>query len=214
MENVLERIGSMGIVPVVAIDDTVHCPELGYALIEGGLPCVEVTFRTAVAADAIKSLSTAYPDLLVGAGTVLTVSQAQTAIDSGARFVMTPGFDNDVVDWCLEEQVPIFPGVMTPTEINAARNKGVKVVKFFPAEASGGVTTLKAVSGPYADIQFIPTGGISPDNLSDYLSLPYVLACGGTWLLKKSMIVKLQFDAIKRTVRESVQIVMDTRGRR
>jgi len=211
MENVLERIEGMGIVPVVAVDDTAHCSELGYALIEGGLPCVEVTFRTAVAADAIEALSLAHPSLLVGAGTVLTVSQAQTAIDSGASFVMAPGFDNDVVDWCLDKQVPIFPGVMTPTDINGARNKGVKVVKFFPAEAAGGVKTLKAVSGPYADMRFVPTGGINPNNLSDYLSLPFVLACGGTWILNKTMIVNMDFDAITKTVREAVQIVMQTR---
>ena len=211
MENVLERIEGMGIVPVVALDDTAHCSELGYALIEGGLPCVEVTFRTAVAVDAIEALSLAHPSLLVGAGTVLTVSQAQTAIDAGARFVMAPGFDNDVVDWCLDKQVPIFPGVMTPTDINGARNKGVKVVKFFPAEAAGGVKTLKAVSGPYADMRFVPTGGINPNNLSDYLSLPFVLACGGTWILKKTMIVNMDFDAITKTVREAVQIVMQTR---
>ena len=212
MENVLERIGSMGIIPVVAIDDIAHCSELGYALIEGGLPCVEVTFRTALAADEIEALSTAHPSLLVGAGTVLTVSQAQTAIDAGASFVMAPGFDHDVVDWCLDKQVPIFPGVMTPTDINGARNKGVKVVKFFPAEASGGVKTLKAVSGPYADMQFVPTGGVNPNNLSDYLTLPFVLACGGTWILKKTKIVNSDFDAITETVREAVQIVMQTRS--
>ena len=212
MENVLERIGSMGIIPVVAIDDIANCSELGYALIEGGLPCVEDTFRTALAADAIEALSTAHPSLLVGAGTVLTVSQAQTAIDAGASFVMAPGFDHDVVDWCLDKQVPIFPGVMTPTDINGARNKGVKVVKFFPAEASGGVKTLKAVSGPYADMQFVPTGGVNPNNLSDYLTLPFVLACGGTWILKKTKIVNSDFDAITETVREAVQIVMQTRS--
>ena len=150
--------------------------------------------------------------MLVGAGTVLTVSQAQTAIDAGASFVMAPGFDHDVVDWCLDKQVPIFPGVMTPTDINGARNKGVKVVKFFPAEASGGVKTLKAVSGPYADMQFVPTGGVNPNNLSDYLTLPFVLACGGTWILKKTKIVNSDFDAITETVREAVQIVMQTRS--
>lgn len=213
MDDVLERIESMGVVPVVTIENTAHCRELGQALIDGGLPSVEVTFRTDMAADAIGELSSAHSGLLVGAGTVLTVLQAQTAISSGARFVMTPGFDHDVVDWCLDNQVPILPGVMTPTDINVARNKGLRVAKFFPAEASGGITALKAVSGPYSDMRFVPTGGINPDNLSDYLSLPVVLACGGTWVAKKADIANMDFDSITRTVRETVTIVMETRGK-
>ncbi len=147
----------------------------------------------------------------MGDGTVLTIEQAETAVANGAKFIVTPGFDAAVVDWCIANEVPITPGVMTPTEINMALNKGLRVLKFFPAEAAGGLKTLKAIGGPYSDVKFIPTGGISPDNLRDYLSLPSVLACGGSWLVKKTLIANGEFETITRLAQEAVAIVNEVR---
>jgi 2-dehydro-3-deoxyphosphogluconate aldolase/(4S)-4-hydroxy-2-oxoglutarate aldolase len=212
MNDVLTQIEQFGVVPVVAIDDAGHALGLGRALIDGGLPCAEITFRTAAAADAIQRIASADPEMLVGAGTVLTVEQAQKAADAGARFIVTPGFDAAVVDWCIEREIPVTPGVMTPTEINMALNKGLNVLKFFPAEAAGGVKTLKAIGGPYGGVRFIPTGGISADNLADYLALPMVVACGGSWLVKKQMIAAGEFGKIAELTAEAVEIVKAARG--
>ena len=211
MEPRLEQIQALGVVPVVAIENATDAPQLGRALVAGGLPCAEITFRTAAAPEAIRLMATECPDVLVGAGTVLTVAQAETAVAYGAKFIVTPGFDDAVVDWCIANQVPVTPGVMTPTEINLALNKGLNVLKFFPAEAAGGVKTLKAVGGPYGDVKFIPTGGISPNNLRDYLSLPSVLACGGSWLVKKPLISGGEFETITRLAQEAVAIVKEVR---
>jgi len=211
LSDIFERIGNMGVVPVVAIENAADAPKLGKALDAGGLPCAEITFRTAAAPDAIRLMAEECPDVLVGAGTVLTVEQAQSAVANGAKFIVTPGFDDEVVDWCVTNQVPITPGVMTPTEINMALNKGLSVLKFFPAEAAGGIKTLRAVGGPYRDVKFIPTGGISPDNLHDYLALPSVLACGGSWLVKKALISGGEFDSITRLAKEAVEIVKEVR---
>ena len=213
MEHIWTQFEKMGVVPVVAIAVADDAPKLGAALTEGGLPCVEITFRTPAAAAAIRTLSATYPKMLIGAGTVLTVVQAQTAADAGAKFIVTPGFDNNVVDWCLENRVPIAPGVMTPTDINAALSRGLTVLKFFPAEAAGGIDTLKAISAPYGKAKFIPTGGINPTNLSAYLSLPAVLACGGSWLARKTLIASGEFETIADLVREAVQLVQQTRSK-
>ena len=211
MEPRLEQIQALGVVPVVAIENATDAPQLGRALVAGGLPCAEITFRTAAAPEAIRLMAAECPDVLVGAGTVLTVAQAETAVAYGAKFIVTPGFDDAVVDWCIANQVPVTPGVMTPTEINLALNKGLNVLKFFPAEAAGGVKTLTAVGGPYGDVKFIPTGGISPNNLRDYLSLPSVLACGGSWLVKKPLISGGEFETITRLAQEAVAIVKEVR---
>jgi 2-dehydro-3-deoxyphosphogluconate aldolase/(4S)-4-hydroxy-2-oxoglutarate aldolase len=186
MSKLEEKFEKFGVIPVVAIDDAKDAAALGAALIAGGLPCAEITFRTAAAQESIRILADEYPEMLVGAGTVLTVAQAQQAVDAGARFLVTPGFDEAVVTWSLQADVPIFPGVVTPTEINMALNHGLNILKFFPAEAMGGVSTLKAIAGPYGKVRFIPTGGINLQNLPDYLALPAVVACGGSWLVKKS----------------------------
>ncbi len=212
MNDALNQIEQFGVVPVVAIENADHAPDLGRALIDGGLPCAEITFRTAAAADAIQRIASAYPEMLVGAGTVLTVEQAQKAADAGARFIVTPGFDAAVVDWCIGHGLPVTPGVMTPTEINMALNKGLNVLKFFPAEAAGGIKTLKAIGGPYGGVRFIPTGGISADNLADYLVLPMVVACGGSWLVKKQMIAAGEFGKIAELTAEAVEIVKAARG--
>jgi len=211
MNDVLTQIEQFGVVPVVAIDAVDHALGLGRALIDGGLPCAEITFRTAAAADAIQAMTSNYPEMLVGAGTVLTVAQAQKAADAGARFVVTPGFDAAIVDWCIERDMPVTPGVMTPTEINMALNKGLTELKFFPAETAGGVKTLKAISGPYGGVRFIPTGGINAANLTDYLRLPVVIACGGSWLVKKQLIADGEFDRIAELTAEAIEIVKTAR---
>lgn len=212
MSEIVEKLGQIGIIPVVAIDDAATAVSLGQALLDGGLPCAEITFRTAAAADAIQKMSTAYPDILVGAGTVLTVEQAKAAKVAGAKFIVTPGFDAAVVDWCLANDLPITPGVMTPTDINQALAKGLNILKFFPAEAAGGVKALKAIGGPYVGIKFIPTGGISADNLADYLRLPMVHACGGSFMVKKQLINDGKFDEIRALVETAVNIVKSVRS--
>lgn len=212
MENILEKIGQLGVVPVVAIARSEDAYALGEALMEAGLACAEITFRTAAAEEAIKQLSLAFQEMLVGAGTVLTVGQAEAAVRAGARFIVSPGFDAKIVDWCLERNVLVTPGVATPTEINMALDKGLDVLKFFPAEALGGVKTLKAIAAPYRGVRFIPTGGVEPENLKDYLRFPAVHACGGSWMVKGSLIDSGKFDEITRLAREALQTVHQVRG--
>lgn len=211
MNETIERIGQIGIIPVVVIEDAKDAIPLSKALLDGGLPCAEITFRTAAAADAIQKISTAYPNLLLGAGTVLTVDQAEKAAGAGAKFIVTPGYDAVVVDWCMAHELPITPGVMTPTDINQALSRDLRLLKFFPAEAAGGIKTLKAISGPYEGVKFIPTGGISATNFSDYLSLSMVYACGGSWMVKKQLIADGEFYTITQLAQEAVAIVKQVR---
>ncbi len=213
MNKIIEKISAMGVVPVVAIENSADAVGLGDALMNGGLPCAEITFRTAAAASAIRTLCNSHPGILVGAGTILTTSDAEKAVDAGASFVVTPGFDSDLVEWCLAQSIPVIPGVMTPTDINAAINRKLNVLKFFPAEAAGGIKTLKAISGPYGSIKFVPTGGITISNLEEYLSLPNVVACGGSWLVNKDQISRGEFDKIESLVREAVQLIDRIRGK-
>ena len=213
MHEILRKIGALGVVPVVAIQDAKDAKPLANALVEGGLPCAEITFRTAAAADAIKAMADAYPEMLVGAGTVITVEQAQQAIDNGAKFIVSPGLDEEVVQYCQEAGVPVTPGIITPTELQKALKLGLEVVKFFPAEASGGVKYLKALGGPFPQVKFIPTGGVSTSNLTDYLALPQVVACGGSWLVKKTMIAAGEFDTIEQLAREAIALVHVARGK-
>ena len=207
MHETLKQIGALGVVPVVAIEDARDALPLADALIKGGLPCAEITFRTAAAADAIKAMADTYPEMLVGAGTVISVEQAQQAIDNGARFIVSPGLDVEVVKYCQEQAVPVTPGIITPTELQKALKMGLEVVKFFPAEVSGGVKYLKALGGPFPKVKFIPTGGISTANLTDYLANPQVVACGGSWLVKKQMIATGEFDRIEQLAREAIALV-------
>ena len=207
MDEILAQLHQLGVIPVVAIQDAADALALGRALLEGGLPCAEITFRTAAAEGAIRRLAEAFPEMLVGAGTVLTVDQAQRAVAAGARFIVSPGFDVDVVDWCLAQGVAVTPGVATPTEINMALAKGLHVLKFFPAEALGGVKTLKAIAAPYGQVRFIPTGGINPGNLASYLALPQVHACGGSWLASKQLIADGDFQTITQRTREAIALV-------
>lgn len=178
----------------------------------GGLPCAEITFRTAAAQQAIRSIASSLPGITLGAGTVLTVEQADRAVSAGAQFIVSPGFNEKVVDWCLETGVPVTPGVATPTEIEMALDRGLEILKFFPAEAMGGIKTLKAISAPYVGVRFIPTGGVNLDNLADYLGLPSVHCCGGSWLVKSKLISQGSFDEITRVTQDAMAVVHRVRG--
>ena len=179
-----EKIAELKVVPVVVLEDAKDAAPLAKALCEGGLPCAEVTFRTAAAKDSIKAMSEAYPEMLVGAGTVLTKEQVDSAVEAGAKFIVSPGFDPEIVDYCLEKEIPVFPGCITPSEVAQAVKRGLRVVKFFPAEQFGGVATIKALSAPYVGLKFMPTGGVSAKNLKEYLACKPIVACGGSWMVK------------------------------
>jgi 2-dehydro-3-deoxyphosphogluconate aldolase/(4S)-4-hydroxy-2-oxoglutarate aldolase len=212
MTDLLEKLGVLGVVPVVKIERAEDAVALGKALLAGGLPCAEITFRTAAAEDAIRRISSNLPEIIVGAGTVLTVDQADRAVSAGARFIVSPGFNQKVVDWCLQNEIPVTPGVMTPTEIDMALDRGLNILKFFPAEAIGGIAVLKAISAPYGGVKFIPTGGINQSNLADYLALPSVHCCGGSWPVKAHLISAGDFDEITRRTREAMSVVRRVRG--
>lgn len=176
------RLRELKIVPVIVIDDAEHATRLAAALARGGLPCAEVTFRTAAAAESIRRIVAEHPDVFVGAGTVLSLAQAAEARAAGARFVVSPGFNPAVVDYCLDHEIPVLPGVCTPTEIEMALTRGLNLLKFFPAESIGGLPYLKAIAAPYTGVEFVPTGGIQARNLGDYLAFRPVVACGGSWM--------------------------------
>ena len=202
-ETVVEQLKRVRLVPVIVIDDPANAVPLAQALTDGGLPCAEVTFRTPRAAEALARISAECPNLLAGAGTVLSPDQAARARQAGAQFIVAPGFSPAVVDYCREHDIPVFPGVCTPTEIEAALAKGLDVLKFFPAEPMGGVPFLKVVSAPYVGVRFIPTGGVSPANLASYLALKSVVACGGSWMAPADWIAAKQFDRIREVAREA-----------
>jgi 2-dehydro-3-deoxyphosphogluconate aldolase/(4S)-4-hydroxy-2-oxoglutarate aldolase len=206
MSAILDQFKKIRVVPVVAIENAQDATQLADALIEGGLPCAEITFRTEAAVDAMRIMARR-GDILVGAGTVLKVDQVKAAVDAGARFMVSPGFNPKVVGYCVENNIAITPGISTPSDIEAALELGVDVLKFFPAEAFGGLKTLKAMSGPYTTVKFVPTGGISSANLVEYLQFPKTLACGGTWIAKSALISEGKFDEIIQNAREAVEIV-------
>ena len=207
--NVLGAIRVMKLVPVIIIESPSDAVPLAAALAGGGLPCAEVTFRTPNAAEAITRMASKFPDMLVGAGTVLTPQQAARALEAGARFIVAPGFNPAVVDYCLERAVPVFPGVCTPTEIEMALMKELSVLKFFPAEAVGGLAFLKAVAAPYTGVEFMPTGGINIDNLTSYLGFRRVVACGGSWMAPTEWIASGQFDRIRTETEHAVTLVRE-----
>lgn len=206
MHEVIARLGELRVIPLVVLERAEDAMPLADALVEGGLPCAEITFRTKAAAEAMQVMAKRN-DILVGAGTVLTVDQAKAAWDAGARFIVTPGLNPKVVSYCVEKNITIVPGICTPSDIEGAMEFGLDVLKFFPAEAFGGLKTLKALSGPYTMVKFIPTGGINTQNLPDYLNFPKVMACGGTWIASSSLILAGRFDEIIRNTREAVKIV-------
>ena len=208
MNKILEKIGELGIVPVVKIEKAEDALPLGRALIDGDLPIAEITFRTSAAEESIKTLTRELPNLLVGAGTVLTIEQVKKAVSAGAKFIVSPGFNPKVVDYCLENNIPVTPGINNPTQIEMALERGIEVVKFFPAEASGGLPLLKSMSAPYTGIKFIPTGGINQNNLCSYLSDNKVLACGGSWMVKADLISSGNFNEITRLTKETVSTML------
>lgn len=204
MNDVLQKIQKMGIVPVVKIDEVKDAVPLAKALCEGGLPCAEVTFRTDAAEGAIKAMSEAYPNMLIGAGTVLTTEQVDKAVAAGATFIVSPGLNPKVVRYCVEKNIPVTPGCANPSDIEAAIELGLDVVKFFPAEAAGGLAMIKAMSAPYVKMKFMPTGGINADNLNSYLDFSKIIACGGSWMVKDSLIKEGAFDKITELTRQAV----------
>lgn len=203
-----ERLGQYRLVPVIVLDSARDAEPLAAALVEGGLPVAEVTFRTEAAAESIRTMA-ARGDMLVGAGTVLSVEQADRAIEAGAQFLISPGLNPEVVRHAQSRGVPICPGACTPTEIEQAMSLGLDVVKFFPAEQFGGVATLKAIAAPYRQIRFIPTGGIGPDNVKQYLAFHRVIACGGSWMVKPELFAGGDFRKVVEAVRQSVALVRD-----
>jgi 2-dehydro-3-deoxyphosphogluconate aldolase/(4S)-4-hydroxy-2-oxoglutarate aldolase len=201
-----KRLRAVGVVPVITIRDAAAAAALGHALVRGGLPIAEITFRTDAAADAIRALRDGFPDFLVGAGTVLDLPTLDQAVAAGASFVVAPGFNPAVVDRCLELGVPVIPGVSSPTDIEAALGRRLDLLKFFPAEAAGGLDFLKAVSAPYGGVSFMPTGGITRDNLPRYLAHPFVAACGGSWIASETAIVDGRFDEIAALAGQAVEL--------
>ena len=204
--NFYDKLNSEKIVPVVKINDASKAPDLARALLAGGLSVIELTFRSAAAAGAIRAVCREVPELTVCAGTVLTPEQAQQAVDAGAQAIVSPGTNEEVVRWCLHRGIPVIPGVATPTEAEACIRMGLDVLKLFPAETVGGVGMLKALAGPYSYLRFMPTGGISLKNLPDYLALPNVLCCGGSWIAPEKRIDAGEFGEITRLAREAAAV--------
>lgn len=213
MNEVLERIQNIGIVPVVVLNDAKDAAPLAQALCEGGLPCAEVTFRTDAAEESIRVMSEQFPDMLVGAGTVLTTDQVDRAVAAGAKFIVSPGLNPKVVKYCVEKGILITPGCTNPSDIEQALEYGLKVVKFFPAEPAGGLKMIKAMAAPYVGVKFMPTGGINQNNVKDYLAYDRILACGGSWMVKGSLVDAGEFDKIRELAKEAVEIVKESRGK-
>lgn len=213
MNEVLKKIQETGIIPVVVLNDAKDAAPLAKALCEGGLPCAEVTFRTTAAEESIRIMSREFPEMFVGAGTVLTTEQVDRAVDAGAKFIVSPGLNPKVVKYCIEKGIPVTPGVCTPSEVEQAIELGLDVVKFFPAEPAGGLSMIKAMAAPYVGMKFMPTGGINPKNVREYLAYDRILACGGSWMVKGSLVEAGEFDKIKELTREAVEIVKESRGK-
>lgn len=211
MNEVLAKIQEIGIIPVVVLDRVEDALPLGKALIEGGLPCAEVTFRTEAAEESIRVMSEAFPELLVGAGTVLTTEQVDRAVAAGAKFIVSPGLNPRIVKYCVEKGVVIVPGCANPSDIEQALENGLEVVKFFPAEAIGGLKLIKAMAAPYGGVKFMPTGGINANNVREYLAYDRIVACGGSWMVSGKMIKDGKFDEITELVKEAAQIVKECR---
>lgn len=209
---IFEQFSKIGIIPVVVLDDPKDAAGLAKALCENGLPCAEVTFRTAAAEESIRIMSREFPDMLVGAGTVLTKEQVDRAVNAGAKFIVSPGLNPRIVQYCLDKSIPITPGTQTPSEMEQALELGLKVVKFFPAEPAGGLNMIKAVAAPYVDLKFMPTGGINAKNVRDYLAYNKIIACGGSWMVKKDLVTGGKWDELGKLVREAADIVKEIRG--
>ena len=207
----LERMKRCGIVPVVVLENADDAVDTAKAMLRGGVDVMEITFRTAAAPESIRRVANEVPDMLVGAGTVVTLDQCMQAIACGAKFIVSPGFDEEVVAWCCENQIPVTPGCVTPTEIMAALKFDLKVLKFFPANVYGGLSALKSLSGPFGGVKFIPTGGAGPANLGDFAASPTVHAVGGSWVCPKGDITAHNFEKIEGLCREAREIIEATR---
>ncbi len=212
MTDMMLQLKKIGIIPVVVLNDAKDALPLAERLVKGGLPCAEVTFRTEAAEESIRQIAKAFPGMIVGAGTVLNIEQADRAIDAGAKFIVSPGLNPKVTEYVLKKGVPMTPGVCTPTEIEAAMEFGLDVVKFFPAEPSGGLKMIKALAAPYVGLQFMPTGGINAEIVRDYLKYDRIVACGGSWMVSGSLVKEGKFDEIEQLVREAAAIVKEIRG--
>lgn len=210
--DIFDRLAEIGIVPVVALDNAEDAIPLGEALQKGGLTCAEITFRTAAAEEAIRLMTKAFPDMMIGAGTVLTTEQVDRAVAAGAQFIVAPGCNPRIVRYCVERNIPMAPGVATASEIEQALECGVKKMKFFPAEANGGLPMIKALAAPYVGVTFMPTGGLNKDNVKEYLSYDRIFACGGTWMVKKNLISEGRFGEIEQLAKEAAEIVKQARG--
>ena len=213
MDKVLEQIQEIGIVPVVVLNDAKDAEPLAKALCDGGLACAEVTFRTAAAEESIRIMSEKFPDMLVGAGTVLTTEQVDRAVAAGAKFIVSPGLNPRIVKYCVDKGILITPGCANPSDIEQALEQVIEVVKFFPAEAAGGLKMIKAMAAPYVGVKFMPTGGINQNNVREYLAYDRILACGGSWMVKSDLVDAGKFDEIEKLARECVDIVKESRGK-
>jgi len=212
MNPVLEQIKKTGIIPVVVLDDAKDAEPLAKALCEGGLPCAEVTFRTEAAEECIRIMSEKFPEMFVGAGTILTTEQVDRAVAAGAKFIVSPGLNPRIVKYCVEKGIVITPGCANASDMEQALENGLEVVKFFPAEPAGGLNMIKALAAPYVGLKFMPTGGISPKNVRDYLAYDRIIACGGSWMVKNDLVKAGDFAAITELAKECVQIVKESRG--
>ncbi len=212
MNETLKKLQKTGIIPVAVLDHPDQAVPLALALQKGGLPCAEITFRTPAAAGCIKAISEQCPDILIGAGTVLTIEQVNQAAKAGARFIVSPGLNPKITEYCLDREITIIPGCATPSEIEQALSYGLDVIKFFPAEANGGLEMIKALAAPFTTVKFMPTGGINPSNVQRYLEYDRILACGGSWMVKKDFIASGKFQEITALVHEAAQLVKEVRG--
>ncbi|MCR5216705.1 MAG: bifunctional 4-hydroxy-2-oxoglutarate aldolase/2-dehydro-3-deoxy-phosphogluconate aldolase [Lachnospiraceae bacterium] len=206
MADLYEKMEELGVIPVVVLNDAKDAVPLAKALVEGGLPCAEVTFRTAAAEESIRKIHEAYPEMLLIAGTVLTTEQVDRAVAAGASAIVAPGFDPEIVDYCLSKNIPVCPGLVTPSEMAQAVKRGLKFVKFFPAEAAGGLKMIKAMCAAYTQVRVMPTGGISAKNIGEYLACDKIFCCGGSWMVKGDLIKEGKFDEIKALVVEAREV--------
>ena len=213
MNKVLEEISKIGIVPVIALDHVEDAAPLAKALCDGGLPCAEVTFRTAAAEESIRLMHEAYPDMVLAAGTVLTTEQVDRAVAAGASVIVSPGFDPEIVDYCISKNIPVMPGIVTPSELAQAVKRGLTRVKFFPATAAGGIKMIKAMCAAYTTVRIMPTGGINTSNLEEFLSCDKIFCCGGSWMVKGDLIKAGEFDKIKDMTAEAVALVKEIRSK-
>ena len=213
MGTMADKFEELGVIPVVVLNDAKDALPLAKALYEGGLPCAEVTFRTAAAEESIRIMSEQFPEMLVGAGTVLTTEQVDRAVAAGASLIVSPGFDPEIVDYCISKNIEVVPGIVTPSELAQAVKRGLTRVKFFPAEAAGGLAMIKAMCAAYTNVRIMPTGGINAKNIGDYLACDKIFCCGGSWMVKGDLIKAGEFDKIKDMTAEAVEVVKKARAK-